>query len=227
MVDDFLPSVLLDVAWPQSKHKSKTASLGNTIKPKKLQGRPLIHIHPDQNSNLPYPWPVEMPFTVILTDPDAPSRENPKWSEFCHWIITGIPATPSFPIVVSTSSSSSPPFSPWTSSSTSSSSSLSSFHSPVSDNALDLDEAEVETDDNFKIREIVPYHPPGPPPKTGKHRYVFLALTPVNATTEGLNLTTPAGRQHWGYDGYGGVREWAVENGLRVVGGNFVYAKND
>lgn len=21
-----------------------------------------------------------------MTDPDAPKREDPKWSEFCHWI---------------------------------------------------------------------------------------------------------------------------------------------
>ncbi len=21
-----------------------------------------------------------------MTDPDAPSRKDPKWSEFCHWI---------------------------------------------------------------------------------------------------------------------------------------------
>jgi phosphatidylethanolamine-binding protein (PEBP) family uncharacterized protein len=24
--------------------------------------------------------------TVVLTDPDAPSRKDPRWSEFCHWI---------------------------------------------------------------------------------------------------------------------------------------------
>lgn len=23
---------------------------------------------------------------MVLTDPDAPSRENPEWSEVCHWI---------------------------------------------------------------------------------------------------------------------------------------------
>lgn len=25
-------------------------------------------------------------YTIVLTDPDAPSRDDPKWSEFCHWI---------------------------------------------------------------------------------------------------------------------------------------------
>ena len=25
-----------------------------------------------------------------MTDPDAPSREDPKWSEYCHWILSDI-----------------------------------------------------------------------------------------------------------------------------------------
>lgn len=24
--------------------------------------------------------------TLALTDPDAPARDNPEWSEMCHWI---------------------------------------------------------------------------------------------------------------------------------------------
>jgi len=25
--------------------------------------------------------------TLALTDPDAPSKEDPKWGEMCHWIV--------------------------------------------------------------------------------------------------------------------------------------------
>lgn len=25
--------------------------------------------------------------TLALTDPDAPSRKDPKWGEMCHWIV--------------------------------------------------------------------------------------------------------------------------------------------
>lgn len=67
----------------------------------------------------------------------------------------------------------------------------------------------------------MPYKPPGPPEKTGKHRYVFLVFEPANATTQPLNLTKPKDRQHWGYEYHGervGVRDWAVENGLIPVG---------
>lgn len=68
---------------------------------------------------------------------------------------------------------------------------------------------------------------PGPPPKTGKHRYVFLVLAPANSTTEELHLSKPKDRQHWGYDWERmGVRQWMMENGLVAVGANFIYAQN-
>lgn len=69
------------------------------------------------------------------------------------------------------------------------------------------------------IKEIMPYKPPGLPPKTGKHRYVFVALTPKNGTSERLHLSKPGDRQHWGYEKERqGLRMWAEENGLEVVG---------
>ena len=66
--------------------------------------------------------------------------------------------------------------------------------------------------------------PPSPPKKTGLHRYVFVLLEGDNT-----NLTKPEDRKRWGAPverkGYG-VREWADEEGLRVVGANFFYAKH-
>ena len=78
--------------------------------------------------------------------------------------------------------------------------------------------------DMFKLKEgeLVEYLPPSPPPKTGKHRYVFVLL-------EGKtnHLRTPKERPHWGYGKVRhGVRDWAEENQLEVVGANFFYAAN-
>lgn len=124
----------------------------------------------------------ELPqLTLVLTDPDARSRDQPDWSEMCHWIATNISLTTS--------------------------------------GSIDID--------NQNWEEIVEYKPPGPPPKTGKHRYVFAALAPANGTTERLYLSKPKERQHWGYGKERhGLRQWAEENGLSVVGANFVYAQN-
>lgn len=62
--------------------------------------------------------------------------------------------------------------------------------------------------------ELIEYAPPAPPPKTGKHRYVFVLLA-----GQGTNLTKPAERPHWGYGKVRhGVRDWAAENDLVVLG---------
>jgi hypothetical protein len=61
-------------------------TLGNTIKPKRVQTAPTLKIwcpevkEDDEKA-------VELKgLTIVLTDPDAPSRESPEWSEVCHWI---------------------------------------------------------------------------------------------------------------------------------------------
>lgn len=69
--------------------------------------------------------------------------------------------------------------------------------------------------------ELIPYRGPAPPPKTGYHRYTFVLLVPSASTegSHGLHLTTPSERPHWGYGKVGkGVRDWAKDNNLDVVG---------
>src|ERR1700743_46120 len=74
-----------------------------------------------------------------------------------------------------------------------------------------------------KPGEIEEYLPPGPPPKTGAHRYVFVLLEGDTS-----NLKPPANRQHWGYSKpRHGVRRWGKENCLTVVGANFFFAQNE
>jgi phosphatidylethanolamine-binding protein (PEBP) family uncharacterized protein len=64
--------------------------------------------------------------------------------------------------------------------------------------------------------------PPGPPAKTGYHRYVFLLLEGDNT-----NLTAPEDRQHWGTGKERhGVRDWSEKEGLKVIGANYFIEKN-
>lgn len=164
VIDTFTPSVSISIEWSNA-----TAEYGNTINPSKVQEEPslkLVDSPPSVRSSMQY--------TVALTDPDAPSRDDPEWSEICHWIATFVPLTSS---------------------------------------------SDSDAGTLGHLKEIMPYKPPGPPPKTGKHRYVFVALAPKNGTTDKLHLSEPADRQHWGYDKERqGVRMWAESNGLEVVG---------
>lgn len=187
VIDDFLPSLTLSVSW-----KKDDASLGNTIKPKHLQKEPSITLHEDTSSGST--TDTHPTYVITLTDPDAPSRSNPEWSEMCHWIATNVSVTPrTFSIL------------------------------PLPE--FDLVEQDVEQQSGPD--DVVEYKPPGPPPKTGKHRYVFLVFAPKNGTTEPLHLSQPKDRQHWGTgEEGGGVRHWAKENELVPVAANFLYAKN-
>jgi hypothetical protein len=172
VIDDFLPTFTLKISWPSNS----TAKLGNTINPDDLQDTPKIELQDDPTSSM-FKKSSPLKYTIAMTDPDAPSRDNPEWSEMCHWIATGVK--------VSSSSSSS--------------------------------SRDIHTTKKFK--EIMEYKPPGPPPKTGKHRYVFLAFAPANSTTKKLHLTKPDDRQHWGTGKERrGVRDWAEDNGLVAVG---------
>lgn len=186
MIDDFLPSLTLSVSWDK-----ESAKLGNTIKPKYLRDEPSIKLH-DETSSGSYAN-SNMTYVVTLTDPDAPSREDPKWSEMCHWIAANV--TVSQKKMVAT------------------------IPMPIfSNNDYDVTS---EPDD------VIEYKPPGPPPKTGKHRYVFLVFAPKNGTTVPLNLSKPEDRQHWGTgEERGGVRNWAEKNELVPVAANFIYSQN-
>ena len=87
VVDDFLPTLLLNVTW---RHDTKsragpTANLGNTLDPSALQHAPALRLSASATSSAP----SGIRYTVAMTDPDAPSRDDPRWSEVCHWIATG------------------------------------------------------------------------------------------------------------------------------------------
>ncbi|KAM0542873.1 hypothetical protein ACHAPJ_012596 [Fusarium lateritium] len=176
IIEDFPPALAFRATW---KHDS--AKLGNTLKPDHLQSAPSIHLEQVETES---PFDAQLKrritYVIVLTDPDAPSRDDPKWSQFCHWIATGV-----------------------------------SGKSP----------AEAS---KHHLKDLIEYKPPAPPPKTGKHRYIFFAFVASNGTTGKLHLTKPEERKHWGSDHAGyGVREWANENGLIPVAANFIYAENE
>jgi hypothetical protein len=78
IVDDFTPKCFVAPFYEKNK-KEYPVALGNALKPTKTKDSPSLKIYcPDLQST--------SGLTIILTDPDAPSRDDPKWSEMCHWI---------------------------------------------------------------------------------------------------------------------------------------------
>ncbi|ROT42531.1 PEBP-like protein [Sodiomyces alkalinus F11] len=90
VIDVFKPIMGLSVEWGGSKD---AASLGNTLDPSHLQSSPTARLEradPEGDSRTASILRPGMTYVLTLTDPDAPSRDDPKWSEFCHWIASGL-----------------------------------------------------------------------------------------------------------------------------------------
>ncbi|KAH6670705.1 putative carboxypeptidase Y inhibitor [Halenospora varia] len=180
VIDDFQPKCFVVPFF--GKKDQYPVSLGNIFKKKTTKHRPSMKIY------CPY-INTTTGLTVALTDPDAPSKEHPKWGENCHWlaVVTGLHPDPDGQLYAE----------------------------------LNFEDKYSAKDDKDKY-EFMKYQPPGPPPKTGYHRYVFVLLEGDNT-----NLTAPRGRHRWGYDKQrSGVRDWAKEEGLEVVGANFFLERN-
>lgn len=71
------PSKLLEVTYPSGA----IANLGNELTPTQVKDKPTLKWDHDDDSF----------YTVILSDPDAPSRANPKIREVRHWYVVNIP----------------------------------------------------------------------------------------------------------------------------------------
>ncbi|KAK6197467.1 phosphatidylethanolamine-binding protein [Scheffersomyces amazonensis] len=81
--------------------------------------------------------------------------------------------------------------------------------------------------DYSKGKEILSYTGPAPPPKTGKHRYVYLLY---KQDSQSSNFQTPKGRPTWGTGIPGsGVRDWIKKNSpnSKLLSVNFFYAQNE
>jgi hypothetical protein len=55
--------------------------LGNVLTPTQVQHPPTVKWNSEPHSL----------YTLIMTDPDAPSRKEPKFREWHHWMVTNIP----------------------------------------------------------------------------------------------------------------------------------------
>lgn len=71
------PPAVLEATWDGKV----SANLGNELKPDQVKHQPTINWQADEKQY----------YTVIMTDPDAPSRKDPKFGEWRHWIVANVP----------------------------------------------------------------------------------------------------------------------------------------
>ncbi|XP_068237566.1 protein D3-like isoform X1 [Palaemon carinicauda] len=82
--EQIVPDVVDEIPPNCVKVKFSTCdvSCGNIITPTQVFDKPVEVCWPADSDNL---------YTLCMTDPDAPSRENPKLREFLHWLVVNIP----------------------------------------------------------------------------------------------------------------------------------------
>ncbi|KAG6865215.1 hypothetical protein C0991_004416 [Blastosporella zonata] len=81
---NFTPSIFFSIVWPNEKE----ANSGNFLTREDTLEEPAIHITSAS------PEASTASYTLVMTDPDAPSRADPKYRQFRHWVITGLRIPP-------------------------------------------------------------------------------------------------------------------------------------
>ncbi|XP_018568619.1 protein D2-like [Anoplophora glabripennis] len=74
-----VPAKVLSVRFKSGKQ----VNLGEEIQPKYVTESPEVQYDSDPNSF----------YTLVFTDPDAPSRKNPIRREWHHWLVVNIPGS--------------------------------------------------------------------------------------------------------------------------------------
>ncbi|KAL1813822.1 hypothetical protein DCAR_0626198 [Daucus carota subsp. sativus] len=80
VVDIFSPSVKMKVTY----NSNKLVCNGHELMPSVITWRPRVEIGGQD---------LREAYTLIMTDPDAPSPSDPYLKEHIHWIVTDIPGT--------------------------------------------------------------------------------------------------------------------------------------
>ncbi|XVE64189.1 hypothetical protein DITRI_Ditri07aG0081600 [Diplodiscus trichospermus] len=80
VVDNFFPSVKMTVTY----NSNKQVSNGHELLPAIITARPRVEIGGED---------MRSAYTLIMTDPDAPSPSDPYLREHLHWMVTDIPGT--------------------------------------------------------------------------------------------------------------------------------------
>eukprot|EP01018_Ginkgo_biloba_P019627 Gb_17505 [translate_table: standard] len=81
VLDMFVPSIDLAVTY-----SSRQVNNGCELKPSAVAMPPRVEIGGQEQGSY---------YTLVMTDPDAPSPSDPTLREYVHWIVTDIPATTS------------------------------------------------------------------------------------------------------------------------------------
>ena len=77
------PSTVSKLCFQITYPSGVEVNLGNELKPTQVKDKPTVQFEAD-----PHKF-----YTLVMTDPDAPSRIEPTYREFKHWVVVNIPGS--------------------------------------------------------------------------------------------------------------------------------------
>ncbi|KAJ3573246.1 hypothetical protein NP233_g2548 [Leucocoprinus birnbaumii] len=85
--ETFTPTTIFTVVYPSNVE----TDLGNTVVRSNVLEEPEVRITPlNAIPGIEGGREKEVRYTLVMTDPDAPSRVEPKYRQWRHWVITGL-----------------------------------------------------------------------------------------------------------------------------------------
>ncbi|KAI0051554.1 PEBP-like protein [Auriscalpium vulgare] len=91
--ESFQPSLLFSIVYPNGKE----VLLGNELSVSDTAEEPSINMMPmnipiEQAEATGEDAPVDLSYTLVMLDPDAPGRSDFRFRSFRHWVVTGLTA---------------------------------------------------------------------------------------------------------------------------------------
>ncbi|KAB8233175.1 hypothetical protein ETB97_002971 [Aspergillus alliaceus] len=77
--EDFTPTTELQVSFGE-----KAVSLGNMFRASECKSAPTVYFAAERDIDSP------QKYILILTDPDAPTPDEPKFAYWRHWVVSGL-----------------------------------------------------------------------------------------------------------------------------------------
>ena len=83
--EDFNPSVLFSIIYPNGKEAILSTELvrEDTLDEPDINFTPMVASDEAAGDSTGH----ETTYTLVMTDPDAPSRTEPKYRQFRHWVV--------------------------------------------------------------------------------------------------------------------------------------------
>ncbi|MCL6384591.1 hypothetical protein EXT61_23725, partial [Pectobacterium parmentieri] len=90
VIPEFRPSLFFSIIFPGFSTSATEITMGTTYERDRTLKEPEIEVVATVPELLSGSLEGNQTYTIVMTDPDAPSKQDPKFGEWRHWVTTGV-----------------------------------------------------------------------------------------------------------------------------------------